>query len=240
MILTAHQPAYLPWLGLFHKIALADVFIFMDDVKYSKSDYSNRNYIKHPEGRKHLLTIPVKTGGADNVTFVNLPIDNSQNWRRSHLATIDNFYRKAPHKQMLGDLSDNYRKEHVMLSDLTYEMLLFFLGKLGIKTRVMRASLLGLKESGNDYLIELCKTHSCDVYIFGALGRDYADLAAFESAGINAMFQDYHHPVYPQLHGDFVSHLSIVDLLFNCGASSLDILMSGNMTKEDIPRTYEK
>jgi hypothetical protein len=80
----------------------------------------------------------------------------------------------------------------------------------------------------------MCRKCGATVYIFGAQGKDYADEAVFREAGIVPLFQDYRHPVYPQLHGDFQSHLSIVDLLFNCGNDSLDILMSGNLDRKGL------
>ena len=86
MILTAHQPAYIPWLGLFHKIALADYYVFMDDVKYSKSDYSNRNKILNKTKNEwQWLTIPLMIGGKDKIIFDSITIDNQQNWRKNTL-----------------------------------------------------------------------------------------------------------------------------------------------------------
>lgn len=234
MILTAHQPVYLPWLGLFHKIALADVYVFMDDVKYSKSDYSNRNYIKHPANKKQWLTIPLKTGGSDNIRFDQLEIDNTQNWQRKHIATMRNFYKDAPYIKDYYDMYAFYEREYTYLVEITFDMLLYFLDKLGIRTAVKRASEYNLNSKGNDYLIDLCKRERCNVYIFGALGIDYASTEQFKREGITPYFQNYNHPRYPQLHGDFLSHLSIVDLLFNCGPSSLEILMQGNTTKEEL------
>ncbi len=84
----------------------------------------------------------------------------------------------------------------------------------------------------------MCRKLGAKVYIFGALGRDYADVASFRAAGVDVMFQDYKHPVYPQLHGEFIPHLSIVDLLFNCGDRSREILMSGNSMKAELLATH--
>ncbi len=125
MILTAHQPAYLPWLGLFHKIALADIYIFLDNVKYSKSDkFINRNYIKSPNGGKHLLTIPLLTGGSDNINIFDLKIDNSKNWQRSHLLTIKQFYAKSRYGgEYISMIEETFKKEYVFLKDITYDIL---------------------------------------------------------------------------------------------------------------------
>ncbi len=50
---------------------------------------------------------------------------------------------------------------------------------------------------------------------------------AFAAAGIEVVFQHYEHPVYPQLFGEFTSHLSVLDLVLNCGAEGISVLRSG-------------
>ena len=237
MILSAHQPAYLPWLGLFHKIALADTFVFMDDVKYSKSDASNRNHIRHPAQGRQYLTVPLRTGGSDNHNFADLMMDDQQDWQRRHYAVISAVYGRSPHFKAYADLGDFYHTKYARLCDLTHDMLLYFLRRLGIGTVVRRASSHALTSTKSQYLIDLCAREACDFYVFGALGRAYADLDAFRAAGLRTHFQDYQHPTYPQAEGPFVSHLSIIDLLFNCGEASAEILMSGNIAKATLEET---
>src|SRR5580704_11293436 len=94
MMLSAHQPAYLPWLGYFHKIAQADVFVYLDSVQYEKNSYINRNQIKTPQGASW-LTIPVKTKGHMGGSLRTTNIDDSQPWRSKHLKSIEMNYRKA-------------------------------------------------------------------------------------------------------------------------------------------------
>ena len=76
MILTAHQPVYLPWLGLFHKIALADLFISFDQVQYQIYDWNNRNRIKTARG-SIWLTVP-SCAGHLNKTISDIEINNSE------------------------------------------------------------------------------------------------------------------------------------------------------------------
>ena len=70
----------------------------------------------------------------------------------------------------------------------------------------------------DERLIGLCRRFNADVYLAGAGGRDYMDLSCWERAGIEVRFQQFRHPEHRQLHGPFVSCLSAVDLLFNCGS----------------------
>ena len=79
-----------------------------------------------------------------------------------------------------------------------------------------------------DRLIDICKCVGADAYLSGADGVKYMDLARFKENGIRVVIQEFNHPVYPQLYDEFQSHLSVVDLLFNCGPESLEIIRKAN------------
>ncbi|MBI4825107.1 MAG: WbqC family protein [Nitrospirae bacterium] len=234
MILTAHQPVYLPWLGLFHKIALADAFVSFNQVQYLPKDWNNRNRIKTRSG-PIWLTVPVLKAGHREKTIKDIRINNSEPWRRKHWKSIQLNYSNAPHFDRYASFfEDVYNREWENLTDLNEYMLKFFLDILGIKVDFRDASQYNFEGVKSGLVLDMCKKLNADVYIFGELGRDYADEKAFELAGVKPVFQEYKHPSYPQVNGDFISHLSILDLLFNCGGKSLEILMEGNMTKEDL------
>jgi hypothetical protein len=120
------------------------------------------------------------------------------------------------------------------LVDLNYEMLFFFLEKLNICTPVVRMknyNFVGIKSS---LVLDMCLQLGAEVYIFGGEGKNYADVELFKRKGVQTVFQEYNHPAYRQLHGDFISHLSIIDLLFNCGTDSLSIIMSNNLKRSEL------
>ena len=94
MILTAHQPVYLPWLGLFHKIALADEFVIFDQVQYLPKDWMNRNKIKTQIG-SIWLTVPVLRKGHRELKTSEIQINNSVDWRKKHLRSISINYQKT-------------------------------------------------------------------------------------------------------------------------------------------------
>lgn len=234
MILTAHQSVYLPWLGLFHKIALADAFCYFDDVQYQKKDWNNRNRIKGPNG-PFWLTVPVEARDHFLLKLKDVEILDSDVWRRKHWKSLFTSYRQAPYFKRYADFfEDTYQKPWRLLSDLNEHLLLFFLKELKIDVTYYKMSQLHLEGRKSELVLDMCSRLNASIYIFGEQGRNYADVQAFRSKGIHPYFQDYHHPVYPQQHRDFVSHLSIVDLLFNCGSASLGVLMSGNATREEI------
>lgn len=225
MRLTAHQPCYLPWLGLFKKIATADTFVLFDEVQYQPKDYNNRNKIWSPQGPMW-LTVPVYTNGHRLKTINQIEINNTLPWQRKHWKSIEQSYRKAPYWHSIAtDLEWFYQSHWTHLTELNHGMLKYFLDVLGITVVYDRASKHDFRGQKSALVLDMCQQMGASTYIFGALGKDYADVAAFEGAGIEVRFQDYQHPTYVQFGGEFQSHLSIIDALFHHGHHAKDILM---------------
>jgi hypothetical protein len=226
-VLTAHQPVYLPWLGLLHKIWLAQTFVSFDDVQYLPKDWNNRNKIK-TQGGPTWLTVPVLRKGYLEKPIREIEINNAVPWRRKHWRSLEGAYAKAPYWADYAPFFEAvYDREWQTLAELNEHVLLWLLDTLGIPVRFARASDLGFEGAKSELVLDMCRKLDADVYVFGALGRDYADVDAFRAAGVEPVFQDYRHPEYPQLHGAFEPYLSVVDLLFNCGPGSLDVIVSG-------------
>lgn len=239
VILTAHQPVYLPWLGLFHKIALADKFVYFDDVQYQKRDWNNRNKIKTNQG-EIWLSVPVFSKHHFQTKLKDIRINNETPWRRKHFDSIFYAYKKAPYfDQYIGIFKEIYTREWEKLSDLNEYMLKQFLKILDIDTPFFKLSDYNLKSTKSKLVLDMCKAMKADLYIFGMQGKNYANVEKFQQEGIQTYFQDYQHPVYQQLHsGTFLPYMSVIDLLFNCGEKSLSIIKSGNYTREELIKEH--
>ena len=234
LILTAHQPVYLPWLGLFHKISLADSFVWFDDVQYQKKDWNNRNKIKTKNG-PIWLTVPVLSKEHFEKKVGRIKINNDLPWARKHLKSIQLSYSKSKYYDYYYDFFKNvYNKEWVFLSDLNLHIFKYFLNELKIEVPIVKLSDLKISGQKSDLVLNMCKQLKANIYIFGGEGKNYADQEKFLSSGVQPIFQEYNHPEYQQIHGDFISHLSIIDLLFNCGPKCYEILLNGNLTKDKI------
>lgn len=235
-IITAHQPSYLPWLGLFHKIAISDIYVYLDNVQFEKNSFTNRNKIKTAQGAIW-LTVPVLAKNHFNKTIKELEIDNSQDWRKKHWQSIYLNYKKTLFFGKYSEFIESvYLKDWCNLSDLNDYMMRWFLNELGIETEYCVESESDFKGSKTDLLLDICKKKKAGLYVFGALGKDYAEKEKFDKEGIKIYFQEYNHPQYFQLYKDFLPNMSVLDLLFNCGEKSLEILMSGNIGKTDLAR----
>jgi len=224
VLVSIHQPHYLPWLRYFEKMARADVFILLDTVQFSKNGWQNRNKIKTPNGPV-LLTVPVHAHL--DQTLREVAIDNRQPWRAKHRRTLEQNYGKAPHyAEYEAFLDELYSQKWERLVELNAYLLGSLLRILGIETRVVMASSLDVPGVATQRLINLIKAVGGTRYYSGAYALDtYLDAGLLEKAGIGLELQEWHAPVYPQLYGEFESDLSIIDLLMNCGPDSLRILM---------------
>ena len=225
MILAAHQLHYLPWLRYFHKAASSDTLVLLDNVQFTKNDWQNRNKIKTASGEL-ILTVPVLHKFQQRLSEVQ--IDSKQPWARKHWRALETNYRKAPYFKEHGPFFRRvFERPWEKLNDLNAEILFYLVEALGIKTKIIRSSDLALKGEATDRMIEICKTLGAQTYLSGAYAAGvYLDTERFKREGIELIFQEFEPPRYPQLFPEagFIPELSIVDLLFNCGPRSLEIL----------------
>ena len=230
MIVSIHQPQYLPWLGYFDKIAKSNIFVFLDDVQYKKNEWQNRNKIKTAQGWQW-LTVPVSYKFGQCISKVL--ISNAVNWRKKHLTALTTNYNKARYFDECGDFfQDLYNQDWEYLAELNIYIIKYLVKILDIKTNLVRASEFKLEDRGTAHLVNICKKLGADTYLSGVGGRDYLELKEFEKEKIDVIFQDFQHPVYTQTYENnigFQSHMSIVDLLFNCGKDSLVTLREGKL-----------
>jgi len=236
MIVSIMQPAYLPWLGYFHRIAISDLHIVLDHVqidKNSKTKFANRNKVRTKEGWSW-LTVPTKTKGRYGRLHINqLEIAGGNSWEAKHWSTIRLNYGKAAHfAEHAAFFETIYYHHWERLVDLTSDITDYLLKAFGIATPLLKSSNMGLEGKKSDLLLNLCRSVGASVYVSGPLGRDYLDERLFEEAGLKIAYHDYRHPSYPQAYPGFEAYMSAIDLLFNCGEKSLEILMGNQRSRK--------
>jgi hypothetical protein len=213
----------MPWLGYFDKIVRSETFVFLDNVQFKKNEFQNRNKIKTAQGWMW-LTVPVLYKYPEHIDEVK--INDRTEWRKKHVRTLAINYQKAPYfHEFFPEVEQFYAGNSEFVSEVNRESVLMLLGMLGAHKKTEVASALGhLPEEPSERLAVICESLGADTYLSGAGGRAYLDLEPFNKKGIAVVFQAFKHPVYPQLYGDFIPNLSLLDLLFNCGRDSLNIL----------------
>ncbi len=227
MIVTAHQPAYLPWLGYFAKIMASDVYVFMDNVQFENRSFINRNKIKLSNGKSSWLTVPVKGKGHRDGTMLTLALDATSNWKKQHLDAIFYNYKKAPFFDSLySKLETLYAKDHELLIDMCMDHYTFWADQLGISTKVVRLSHLNVNSDKTQLIVDSCKVLEASKYISGSLGQNYLSQSDFENTETKLVFQDYKHPEYTQLWGEFLPYMSILDFCMN--TDNYHLICEGN------------
>lgn len=220
------QPGYLPWLGFFDQLQRSDVFVIYDDVQFDKHGWRNRNRIKAPAG-PHWLTVPVRHSGKNSPPNHVIEIDHNQAWARKHVGSIRQFYARAPHlSRYLPELEELLHRPWRLLIDLDLAVTALLARWLVLDRPLLRSSALALGGGQSERLLNHCLHLGATRYLSGSAARDYLDTALFARHGVEVVWQDYAHPTYPQQHGEFVSHLSTLDLILNCGDESRSILLS--------------
>jgi hypothetical protein len=196
MIVAIHQPNFLPWLGFFHKMISADVFILLDNVPFSKNSFQNRVKIKSPQGDQW-LTVPVLTKGRSDQLTCDVLINNHIRWQKKHLAALRTNYQRAPcYEQVLDWLGSLYDGSATHLACFNISLIEAVRYQLGLSRKVVLASSLHVGDSsGSQLLLDLVRIVGGDVYLSG--------------------IQHFQHPIYPQVYRDFIPGLSIIDLLMN-------------------------
>ena len=221
------QPSYIPWLGYFDQINRVDTFIFYDDVLYTKNDWRNRNKIKTSQGATW-LTIPVDIHNrlTNHLLIKDAPLAD-EDILKKHLKAIELNYKKAPFfKEFFPILTLLFSEQYIFLSDVNISIIKAISDFLGIKKiNFLKSSDLDIvNENPTDRLIDICKNLKATHYLTGNSAKNYLDEKLFAENGIILEYQEYKHPIYKQLWGDFIPYLSVIDLIFNEGYNSLKIL----------------
>jgi hypothetical protein len=229
MIATIHQPEHMPWLGFFGKADLADTLILLDTVQYRSRYFQNRNRILTEDGVKW-ITVPVFSKGHRERTIRDIEIDSGQRWQRRYRETVRRNYKDHPYYETYADLIDDVGcRSWAKLADLNEHVIRYLADALGIQTRIVRSSNVGGDGSSSELLVDTCRRIGATTYLAGQLAPRYLDTSIFDAAGIRVVHHRFSHPTYPQLRTqEFVSHLSVLDLLCNCGPDSLDIIRTEN------------
>jgi hypothetical protein len=224
-----HQPDFLPWLGYFHRLLQADLFIALDHVQFvtgTSRSWTHRDMIKTPQGAKWLSLRVQKAPFGTAIRDVRLAPDPE--WRIENLNLIRENYRKAPFfQEIFPYLETLYRQPHAGMAAMNIASLDLLEEMLDTRTPRLISSEMSPQGTSTTMLVDLLKKAGATRYVSGLGARAYLDAALLEKAGIELVWQAFRPPVYPQLHGKFVPTLSSIDALFNCGVEETRKMLKG-------------
>jgi hypothetical protein len=236
IVISAHQPNFMPYLGFFDKMLKSDIFVIRDEVLYVKKEFHNRNRIRinsnNPSNlQSKWLNVPVENR-RDYIKNILIKKDARKKrdilWNEKIVQDIKSNYQRTPYfdyyfpkiEEIFNDPDDN-------LVSLNMKIIEFLSESFNIKTKIVMASDLGLKQKNyikldaSEDLANICKLLGGDIYLSGSGGRGYLNSKSFIKNNINVKFQEFNHPVYPQAFPGFLPHMSAIDALFCCGKGVL-------------------
>jgi hypothetical protein len=224
MIVSMHQPNFLPWLGYFYKMAKADLFIFTDTLEFSKGSYTQRVKIMTASGPRW-LTVPLIHIGKVGQPILEVRCGGWSDWRQRLVDSLNGNYLQCQYYRQYADpINAIIMGSDESLCNLNIKLILHIAGVLGITLPTVLSSTLPVSGRATDWIISACKAVGADTFLSGLGGAKYQDEDAYGRAGIKLIYTDFRHPRYPQKSAEFVEGLSIVDLLYNCGPGSAAIL----------------
>lgn len=215
MIVSIHQPDYLPWLGYFNKIALSDVFIFLDDAQFSTDNIHNWNRIKSPQGELK-IKIPVEQKLGYKINEVRTK--DELGWREKHLKSISMFYKRAPFfDEIFPAFNEVMMKGYPDISKLNEAIIQYFCDGFEIKTKLLLSSDFDLSTIKEERVIDLTKTVGGTIYYSGNGAKAYQIEEHFTNKGLKLEYTHFEPFKYPQLWGDFIPCMSVIDYVMNTG-----------------------
>lgn len=213
---------------------LSDLFVYLDDVQYTKRDWRNRNQLKSPEGARY-ITVPVQKTSRETLINEAL-IFYGSHWERRILEQITQWYRKAPnYDSVVALLKSVLSEKHEKLASLNVRLNLKILEYMGLKSTICFSSdVPNTARDKNERLIEICRYFGADLMYDGKSGQNFVDVERFKQHGIDVVFQDYVHRPYPQLWGEFLPYMSILDLLFNVSGGYRETIVTTDLSRTRI------
>lgn len=217
---------YFPWPGLFEQIRLSDVFIYYDDVQYSKGSFTNRVQIKTENGIRW-LTVPLQDLRLGQL-INEVEINNQKIWKRSQVDQLRQAYSSAPYTKDMLDLVDNaFSCEYQVVGELaqaSIDALTKYYPSLNNETLIRNSSTMNVLGSSTQRVVDLCSKMEAKLYLTGHGARHYLDHERFEAIGIDVAYINYSLTEYPQQHGAFTPYVSTLELIANCGPAGVECI----------------
>jgi len=231
--IAIHQPSFFPWLGFFNKIIQSDTFVILDNVQYPKTGgyWANRVRIII-NGKASWITMPVIRSYTGFRRISEMEIDNTKRWREKLERTILMSYGKAHYfKELFPLLQDLIGYSTDILLDFNLNTIQNLCKILGINfENHVLASTLEPSGKSTNLIVSIVEALGGTEYLSGTGAKKYIDEKILENTGIKLTYQNFAHPAYSQLNTEFfVSGLSIIDSLMNCGKEKVKKMLQTAM-----------
>ncbi|MBI5965708.1 MAG: WbqC family protein [Chloroflexi bacterium] len=250
MKLAIMQPYFFPYLGYYQAIHAVDKYILYDNLTYIKEGWMNRNRYLVVNGDPAYFIVEVKKKSSFS-KIRDIQLADNPWWRKKILKSIFYSYKPSPFFDEIYPLVERVLNAEVsFLTELNSKSIIEVCNYLDIKTEINTdtSRYLQLEEKlSNDGLeisarfpsiklddpekkvirvIEICRKEGAEIFINAIGGRDLYNKEEFESSGIKLLFIQTNPYSYKQPSKIFYPHLSIIDVLMNCGKDTTKKLLN--------------
>lgn len=234
MIVSIHQPDYIPYLGYFYKMNRSDVFVFLDDAQFSNDNMHHWNRIKTPQGECR-LKVPVEQHLGDPICKVRTK--DELKWKQKHLKTFEMNYARAKYfDTVYPEFQQLLLADYPSLADMNIAVNTWLARKFGFRTKIVKSSDMDLRSVREERVIDIVRRLDGDAYISGHGARAYQVDEHFAERGVRLVYTDYAPVEYPQLwpKAGFLPYMSVMDYVLNCGfdwayvEKALEVMHHGN------------
>lgn len=236
MNIVISQPMYFPWVGMFEQIRQCDVFVHYNDVQFSKGSFTSRVQIKTDSSEGfNWLTVPLKKHTIES-TIQEIEIDYRKNWQNQHLELLKQAYKNAPYKlQMLALVEEVFATQPLSIAELSMKSMETVVDYFTMANgkQFFVSSQLNIAGNSSERVLHIVRHFQGTKYITGHGAKNYLQHELFEEVAIKVHYMNYLRKPYPQLHGAFNPHVSILDLIANVGKEGLQYIISSTKNWRD-------
>jgi WbqC-like protein family len=227
MNVVVSQSMLFPWVGMLEQIRLADVYVFYDDVQFSKGSFSNRVQVKLNNGTKW-MTIPLR-GAHLGQSIEETEFAPIESWRDRHVSLLSKSFETATFSADAIELARQvYQGVYKGVGALSRTSLMALVDYFGLRDNREFVDVrdLNVGGSGSARVLNIVKKLGGTRYITGHGASKYLEHQEFERADISVEYIDYQLRSYPQQHGPFTPFVSGLDLVANCGRNGSKYICS--------------
>ncbi|MDF2486957.1 MAG: WbqC-like family protein [Herbinix sp.] len=215
MIVSINQPNYIPYIGYFHRIAKSDVFVLLDNAQFSNNNMHHWNYLKTPQGKLR-IKIPVEYNFLDSINQVRTK--DELLWKQKHLKIIQTNYGHAKYfKEYFPSFQELLLSQYQNIAEMNLAIIQYISKNFGFSAKLVKASELEIHSFKEERIIDICTALKADTYLSGIGAKAYQEEKHFTDRGIQLCYTDYHSFEYTQLFNGYLSDLSVIDYILNCG-----------------------
>lgn len=237
MKIAIQQAHYFPWLGYLDKIAKVDKFIIMDIVQLTDSSVSIRNKFLENNGKEKLLSLSIDKKGYLDKKSNEIELKDWNRVRKKHGRFLYYNYKNTEFfEEVWEKIEFIFEKEYKLLFELQMDILKILMELFNLRTELVFQSSLSYNYEAkkNNLVLELCKAVKADYYLSGNGAKKYMEVDLFEKENIKVLFQKFSYPRYKQKNSnDFITNLSSLDILFNCGIKEANKLFWENVNNKN-------